>query len=217
MASEPIRDPKTDDLLTPQNSALVIIDYQPLQVNSIASIDRQLLVNHIVAVAKTGVGFGLPIVHSTVNVKTGWNKPAIPPLRSVLEKYPTYDRTSINAWEDVEFRKAVEGVKRKKIIMTALWTEACLIMPTLDMLKEGYEVYVVADAVGGTSPEAHEMALRRIQQAGGHTTSVTGLICELQRDWNRRDTVGIMIDLFLAAEGTPGLQMMYDRDTAAPK
>jgi nicotinamidase-related amidase len=109
MASEPIRDPKTDDLLTPQNSALVIIDYQPLQVNSIASMDRQLLVNHILAVAKTGVGFGLPIVHSTVNVKTGWNKPAIPPLRSVLEKYPTYDRTSINAWEDVECQRSPEN------------------------------------------------------------------------------------------------------------
>jgi nicotinamidase-related amidase len=217
MASGPIRDPKTDDLLTPQNSALVIIDYQPLQVNSIASMDRNLLVNHIVTVAKTGVGFRLPIVHSTVNVKTGWNKPPIAPLRKVLEEYPTYDRTSINAWEDVEFRKAVEGTKRKKIIMTALWTEACLLFPSLDMLKEGYEVYVVADAVGGTSPEAHEMALRRIQQAGGRTTSVTGLICELQRDWNRKETVELMVDLFLTAQGTPGLQMMYDRDTAAPK
>jgi nicotinamidase-related amidase len=217
MASGPIRDPETDDLLTPQNAALVIIDYQPLQVNSIGSMDRNLLVNHIVAVAKTGVAYRLPIVHSTVNVKTGWNKPAIPPLRKVLEEYPTYDRTSINAWEDVEFRNAVEGMKRKKIILTALWTEACLIMPTLDMLKEGYEVYVVADAVGGTSPEAHEMALRRIEQAGGRMTSVTALICELQRDWNRGDTVQLMIEAFLAAGGTPGLQMMYDRDTAAPK
>ena len=217
MASGPIRDPKTDDLLTPQNSALVIIDYQPLQVNSIASMDRQLLVNHILAVAKTGVGYGLPIVHSTVNVKTGWNKPAIPPLRKVLEEYPTYDRTSINAWEDADFRKAVEGVKRKKIIMAALWTEACLQFPSLDMIKEGYEVYAVADAVGGTSPEAHDMALRRIQQAGGRTISVTGLICELQRDWNRKDTVQLMIDLFTTAGGTHAIQMMYDRDTAAPK
>ena len=217
MASGPIRDPETDHLLTPRNSALVIIDYQPLQVNSIASMDRPLLVNHIVALAKTGVGFRLPIVHSTVNVKTGWNKPPIAPLRKVLEDYPTYDRTSINAWEDVEFQKAVEGTKRKKIILAALWTEACLQMPALDMLKKGYEIYVVADAVGGTSPEAHEMALRRIQQAGGRTISVTGLICELQRDWNRQDTVQLMVDLFLAAQGTPGLQMMYDRDTAAPK
>jgi nicotinamidase-related amidase len=117
----------------------------------------------------------------------------------------------------VEFRKAVEGVKRKKIIMTALWTEACLQFPSLDMMKEGYEVYVVADAVGGTSPEAHDMALRRVQQAGGRMISVTGLICELQRDWNRKDTVQLMIDLFTTAGGTHAIQMMYDRDTAAPK
>src|SRR5258708_2045103 len=141
MASGPIRDPKTDDLLTPQNSALVIIDYQPLQVNSIASMDRNLLVKHIVAVAKTGVGFRLPIVHSTVNVKTGWNKPPIAPLRKVLEEFPTYDRTSINAWEDVEFRKAVEGTKRKKIIMTPRWTEACLHVPSLNMIRGEYETH----------------------------------------------------------------------------
>src|SRR5260370_13208567 len=109
MASGPIRDPKTDDLLTPQNSALVIIDYQPLQVNSIASMDRNLLVNHIVAVAKTGVGFRLPIVHSTVNVKTGWNKPPIAPLRKVLEGHPTYDPTSIHDCGAVCFRKAGVG------------------------------------------------------------------------------------------------------------
>src|SRR5258707_4457145 len=94
MASGPIRDPKTDDLLTPQNSALVIIDYQPLQVNSIASMDRNLLVNHIVAVAKTGVGFRLPIVHSTVYVQTPWNKPPIAPLRNGLDAQPTYERAS---------------------------------------------------------------------------------------------------------------------------
>src|SRR5258708_29423627 len=117
MASGPLRDPKTDDLLTPQNSALVIIDYQPLQVNSIASMDRNLLVNHIVAVAKTGVGFRLPIVHSTVNVKTRWNKPPIAPLPKGLEGHPPNDRTSINPWEDPEFPNAVEGPKRKKIIM----------------------------------------------------------------------------------------------------
>ena len=217
MASEPIRNAEKDHLLTPQNSAFVVIDYQPVQINSIASMDRQLLVNNIVGAAKAAVAYGLPVVHSTVNVKTGLNKPAIVQLRRVLKDYPTYDRTSINSWEDVEFVKAVKKTKRKKLIMTALWTEACLIMPTLDMLKEGYEIYVVADAVGGTSSEAHEIALRRIEQAGGRMTSVTALVCELQRDWNRRDTVETMINIFLAAEGTPGLQMMYDRDTAAPK
>ncbi|MCA3828849.1 MAG: isochorismatase family protein, partial [Burkholderia sp.] len=116
MASEPIRDPANDHLLTPQNAAFIVIDYQPVQVNSIASMDRQLLINNIVGASKAAVAYGLPIVHSTVNVKTGLNKPPIPQLRAALEGYPTYDRTSINSWEDVEFRQAVEATGRKKLV-----------------------------------------------------------------------------------------------------
>ena len=212
MASEPISDPVYDQLLTPQNAAFVIIDYQPVQVNSIASMDRQLLVNNIVGTARAAVAYGLPIVHSTVNVKTGLNKPPIGQLRKVLGDYPTYDRTTINSWEDVEFRKAVEATGRKKLVMTALWTEACLTFPALDALKEGYEVYVVADAVGGTSVTAHEMALRRIEQAGGKMISVAQLFCELQRAWQRKDTVPAFIDLFIETGGTAGIQFGYDRN-----
>lgn len=212
MASEPIRDPAKDHLLTPQNSAFIIIDYQPVQVNSIASMDRQLLVNNIVGTAKAAVAYGLPIVHSTVNVKTGLNKPPIAQLRKVLDKYPTYDRTTINSWEDVEFRKAVAATGRKKLIMTALWTEACLTFPALDALKEDYEVYVVADAVGGTSVAAHEMALRRIEQAGGKMISVGQLFCELQRDWKRAETVPAFMNLFIETGGTMGIQLSYERE-----
>lgn len=212
MASEPIRDPKADHLLTPQNAAFVIIDYQPVQVNSIASMDRQLLVNNIVGAARAAVAYGLPIVHSTVNVKTGLNKPPIGQLRKVLGDYPTYDRTTINSWEDVEFRKAVEATGRKKLIMTALWTEACLTFPALDAMREGYEVYVVADAVGGTSLTAHEMGLRRIEQAGGRMISNAQLFCELQRDWKRSETVPAFMNLFIETGGTAGIQFSYDRD-----
>lgn len=211
MASEPIRDPVKDHLLTPQNSAFVIIDYQPVQVNSIASMDRQLLINNIVGASKAAVAYGLPIVHSTVNVQTGLNKPPIPQLRKALKGIPTYDRTTINSWEDVEFRQAVEATGRKKLIMTALWTEACLTFPALDALREGYEVYVVADAVGGTSLAAHDMALRRIEQAGGKMISVGQLFCELQRDWLRKDTVPAFMDLFVETGGTMGIQLSYDR------
>ncbi|MES2163707.1 MAG: hydrolase [Pseudomonadota bacterium] len=211
MTSETIRDPATDHLLTPQNSALVVIDYQPVQVNSIASMDRQLLINNIVGAAKAAVVYGLPVIHSTVNVQTGLNKPPIPQLRKVLEGYPTIDRTTINSWEDVEFRQAVQATGRKKLIMTALWTEACLTFPALDALAAGYEVYVVADAVGGTSLAAHEMALRRIEQAGGKLISTVQLFCELQRDWKRSDTVPAFIDLFVSTGGTAGIQFSYDR------
>ncbi len=211
MTSETRRDPVKDRLLTPENSALIIIDYQPVQVNSIASMDRQLLINNIVGTAKAGVAYDLPIVHSTVNVETGLNKPPIPQLRKVLDNYPTYDRTTINSWEDVEFRKAVEETGRKKLIMTALWTEACLTFPAIDALAEGYEVYVVADAVGGTSAAAHEAGLRRIEQAGGKMISVPQLFCELQRDWDRKETVPAFMDLFISTGGTAGIQFSYDK------
>ncbi|MDN0082555.1 hydrolase [Crenobacter sp. SG2305] len=211
MASEVIRDPKSDHLLTPQNAAFIIIDYQPVQVNSIASMDRQLLINNIVGSSKAAVVYGLPIIHSTVNVKTGLNKPPIPQLQKVLGHLPTYDRTSINSWEDVEFKQAVESTGRKKLIMTALWTEACLTFPALDALNEGYEVYVVTDAVGGTSVAAHEAALRRIEQAGGKMISVAQLFCELQRDWARSETVPSFINLFIETGGTAGIQFSYDR------
>jgi nicotinamidase-related amidase len=210
VASEPVRDATNDQLLTPHNSALVVIDYQPAQVNSIASMDRQLLVNNIVGTAKAALTYGLPIVHSTVNVKTGLNKPPIPQLQKVLKELPTYDRTTINSWEDIDFRKAVESAGRKKLIMTALWTEACLTFPALDALKEGYEVYVVADAVGGTSAVAHEMALRRVEQAGAKMISVVQLFCELQRDWQRQNTVPAFIRLFVETGGTAGLQFAND-------
>src|SRR5437868_13805994 len=201
MSSEPIRDPVTDHLLTPQNAAFIIIDYQPVQVNSIASMERQRLVSNIIRASKAAVLYGLPIVHSTVNVQSGINKPPIAPLRKVLDKVPTYDRTTINAWEDVEFRKAVEATGRKKLIMTALWTEACLTFPALDALREGYEVYPVVDAVGGTSVEAHRAGLERIVQAGAQPTSVVQLMCELQRDWARTETVQPVGELLFTIEG----------------
>jgi nicotinamidase-related amidase len=211
MSSEPIRDPKADRLLTPQNAAFVIIDYQPVQVNSIASMDRQLLLNNIVGCAKAAVAYGLPIVHSTVNVKTGLNKPPVPHLRKVLKDHPTYDRTTINSWEDVDFRKAVKDTGRKKLVMTALWTEACLTFPAIDALAEGYEVYIPVDAVGGTSVAAHDAALRRIEQAGGKLISTVQLFCELQRDWQRSKTVPAFMNLFIETGGTAGIQFSYDK------
>lgn len=202
MTSEPIRDPVTDHLLTPQNSAFIIIDYQPIQVSSIRSMNQKELVFNIVQTAKAAVNYGLPIIHSTVNVTTGKNKPPIQPLMDVLGAYPTFDRTSINSWEDVEFKEAVIATGRKKLIMTALWTEACLAFPALDALKEGYDVYIVADAVGGTSLAAHEAALRRIEQAGGRLISKTQLYCELQRDWSRTHTVPGFMEVFQNFDGS---------------
>jgi nicotinamidase-related amidase len=198
MTSEPIRDPVSDRLLTPQNAALVVIDYQPSQIQTVTSMDRDLLLDNIVSVARLAKAFDLPIVLSTVNVANGQGH-TLPELRAVLSDDPEIDRTQINSWEDVEFRRAVQATGRKKLIMTALWTEVCLTFPALDALRQGFEVYPVVDAVGGTSPEAHRAGLERIIQAGAQPISWVSLACELQRDWARTATVPAVVDIVLTS------------------
>jgi nicotinamidase-related amidase len=196
MTSEPTRDPITDQLLTPENAALVIIDYQPSQIGTVRSMDHDVLLDNIVSVARLGKTYGLPIVLSTVNV-AGGQGPTLPELKAVLADNEEIDRTQINSWEDVEFRRAVEATGRKKLIMAALWTEVCLAFPALDALREGYEVFPVVDAVGGTSSEAHRAGLERIAQAGAQPISWVSLACELQRDWARVETVPDVVDIVL--------------------
>jgi nicotinamidase-related amidase len=193
------RDPIADQLLTPQNSALVVIDYQPSQFATVTSMDHQLLTDNIVSVARLAKTFGLPVVLSTVGVNGRGQPPTIPELRTVLADNEEIDRSEINSWENAEFRTAVEATGRKKLIMTALWTEVCLAFPALDALREGYEVYAVVDAVGGTSPEAHRAGLERIVRAGAQPISWVSLACELQRDWARVETVPDVVDIVLTS------------------
>jgi nicotinamidase-related amidase len=152
-------------------------------------------------VAKTAKLYGLPIVLSTVNVATGINEPTIHQLREVLTGIEEFDRTTVNAWEDEQFVNAVRATGRKKLIIAALWTEVCLCFPVLDALREGYEVYPVMDAVGGTTVEAHQMALERMIQAGAQPTGWVQLLCELQRDWNRTETAKLFAEILFAVEG----------------
>ena len=189
MTSLPMRDAVADHLITPENAALIVIDYQPTQFSSVRSMDPALLLKNIVSVAKTAKLFGLPIVHSTVNVSSGQNQPTVPELAELLEGNPPIDRTSINSWEDADFVAAVRATRRRKLIFCALWTEACMAFAALDALRERYEVYPVIDAIAGTSVEAHRAALERVIQAGGKPVSWVSLACELQRDWARQETV----------------------------
>jgi len=204
MSSEPKRDPRTDRLLTPANSTLVVIDYQPNQINTVKSMDTELLVRNIVSVARLGKTYDLPIVLSTVNAAAGQG-PTLAAIKSVLSDNVEIDRTQINSWEDVELRKAVEATGRKKLIMCALWTEVCLAFPALDALRAGYEVFPVVDAVGGTSLEAHRAGLERIVQAGAQPISWVSLACELQRDWSRTETVPAVVDIVLTSRLLKGL------------
>jgi nicotinamidase-related amidase len=197
MTSAPVRDQLSDHLLTPQNAALVLIDYQPAQISSVHSMDRDLLLKNAVSVVRTVKTFEIPVVHSTVNVASGRGKPTLPELADLLSDDKPIDRTTVNSWEDLEFVEAVHATGRRKLIFMALWTEVCLAFTALDALREGYEVYPVVDAIGGTSLEAHRAGLDRVMQAGAQPITWVSLACELQRDWGRLDTVPEIIQIVL--------------------
>jgi nicotinamidase-related amidase len=197
MASLPVRDPVCDHLLTPQNAAMVVIDYQPSQFAAVRSMDQELLLENIVSTVKTAKAFGVSIVHSTVNVASGRQQPTVSELAELLEDYPPIDRTTLNSWEDADFLAAVRATGRRKLILCALWTEICMAFPALDALREGYDVYPVVDAIGGTSEEAHRAGIERVVQAGGRPISWVALACELQRDWSREETVADVVEIVL--------------------
>ena len=201
MTSMKMRDPKTDELLTPQNAALIIIDVQPVQVASLATMEKRALVQNVKSLAEMAKLYRLPTILSTVNVETGLNKPMIHQVTDVLGDLPIYDRTTLNAWEDTEFLAAVKATGRKKLIISALWTEVCLAFPTLDALRDGFDVYPVVDACGSTSEAAHRAGLERMVQAGAKPVSWVSLICELQRDWARVETRDGFSKILFAVEG----------------
>jgi nicotinamidase-related amidase len=197
MTSQAIRDPLADHLITPQNSAFVLIDYQPEQINTVRSMDHELLLKNAVSTVRTMKTFGVPVVHSTVNVASGQVGPTLPELAELLKDDPPLDRTTVNSWEDAEFVQAVHAIGRRKLILCALWTEVCMAFAALDALREGYEVYPVVDAIGGTSLEAHRAGLERVVQAGAQPISWVSLACELQRDWARVETVPAIVEIVL--------------------
>jgi len=196
MTSARVRDQLADHLITPQNAALLVIDYQPAQVASVRSMDHELLVKNAVSTVRTIKAFGVPVVHSTVNVAAGQG-PTIPELAGLLADDKPLDRTSVNSWEDTEFLAAVRATGRRKLIFCALWTEVCMAFTALDALRDGYAVYPVVDAIGGTSPEAHRAGLDRVLQAGGKPISWVSLACELQRDWARQETVADVVEIII--------------------
>jgi len=180
----PIRDPKNDSLITPQNAVIAFIDYQPEQYAGVRSAPHDELLAHVTMLGRVATTFELPVVLSTVYVRHGMqgtNKELLEALPGV----PEIDRTTMNSWEDPDFRAAVQKTGRKKLIIAGLWTEVCVAFPALDALHEGYEVYFVADAIGGVSRVAHESAIQRMTQSGATPITVLGLACELQRDWGR--------------------------------
>lgn len=194
MATQVIRDPKTDHLLTSENAALLLIDFQPGLVAGTNSQDREALVNNVVAPAKAAKLFNLPIVLSTIGVAAGYQEDTIEELRALLPHAEPIDRSAVNAWEEEGFRAAVEATGRRKLLIAALWTEVCLVFPALDMLKDGYEVYAVSDASGGTSVDAHQRGMQRVIQAGAVPVTWEAVMAELGRLF-KGDYVGSFVEI----------------------
>ncbi len=157
---------------------------------------RDLLLKNIVSTVTTAKVFGLPVVHSTVNVAAG-QESTVPELADLLEDDPPIDRTTVNSWEDVDFLAAVRATGRRKLVFCALWTEVCMAFAAVDALREGYEVYPVVDAIAGTSVEAHRAGVERVVQAGAVPIGWVSLACELQRDWGREETVPQVVEIVL--------------------
>jgi nicotinamidase-related amidase len=197
------------EMLTPKNCALALIDHQPAMYQGIQSHDRLIPINNVQALAKAAIVFGIPVVLSSV-AKDTFSGPFMPEVTSLFPDLPMIDRTSINAWLDPNFRAAILATGRKKLIISGLWTEACVLFPTLDLLSEGFEIYVPADACGDVSVEAHLQAMDRLAQAGAVPVTSFQVIFELQQDWARSETYNGVMDI-LKAHSPYGMQVRFSK------
>jgi len=174
-------------MLSPDECALALVDYQPAMFAGVHSHDRTSIVQNVQIVAKAAKLFKVPTILSTI-AATSFSGAMIPEVTSVFPGSEIIDRTAINAWLDGSFRDAVVKTGRKRILVAGLWTEACVLFPTLDMLRDGYEVFVPTDACGDISVEAHERAVQRLVQAGAVPVTSLQFLFELQQDWSRSET-----------------------------
>jgi nicotinamidase-related amidase len=195
-------------LLTPDNSVLLLIDHQPYQFANLHSHEPTMIVNNVIGLAKTAKVFGVPTILTTVLEERGGF--LIKGLQDVLPDQKPINRTYINTWEDRRVVEAVEKTGRKKIVMAALWTEVCLAMPTIHALGEGYEVYIVTDASGGVSVEAHDMAVRRMIGAGAVPMTWLAVGAEWQRDWAREKTVAPLGEALMEHAGATGVATAWE-------
>jgi len=175
------------ELLNPQNSTVIFIDFQPQMTFGVANIDRQTLFNNVLLLAKAAKIFKVPTVLTAVESK-GFSGYMWPQLLDLFPGQEPIERSSMNSWEDTKFVAAVKATGRKKLIMAALWTEVCLAFPALEAMKAGFEVYAVEDASGGTSITAHNAAMRRVEQAGAVPMTALQVLLEYQRDWAHKET-----------------------------
>src|SRR5580704_13360086 len=197
-----------DALLTPENCVLVLIDHQPFQLANVNSHEPTMVINNVTALAKTANAFSIPTILTTVNEQRGGK--IFSQVQAVFPNQEPIDRTFINAWEDRRVVEAVEKTGRKKLVIAALWSEMCLAMPAIQAMGDGYDVYVVTDASGGASTEAHDMAIRRLVAAGAQPITWLGMAGELQRDWARTERLGAVAQIFRDHAGATGSVIMWE-------
>lgn len=197
------------EVLTPQNSQLIFIDQQPQMAFGVQSIDRQALKNNVVGLAKAAKAFNVPTTITTVETES-FSGHTFPELLDVFPNQPLLERTSMNSWDDQKVRDALAANGRKKVIVAGLWTEVCNTTFALCAMLEGnYEIYMVADASGGTSKDAHDFAMQRLVQAGVVPVTWQQVVLEWQRDWARRETYDAVMEIVKAHSGAYGMGVDY--------
>jgi nicotinamidase-related amidase len=205
-----------DALLTPDNSIVILIDHQPFQFANLHSHDPTLIQNNVVGLAKTAKAFGVPTILTTVLEQRGGL--LIKALQDVYPEQKPIDRTTINTWEDARVVDTVKRSGRKQLVIAALYTEICLAMPVIQALGEGYDVFAVTDASGGVTAEAHDMAVRRMVQAGAVPITWMAVAAEWQRDWAREATAGKMAEAISAHGGGSAIALAWEHQLlAAPR
>lgn len=197
------------DMLTPDNSAIALIDYQPAMYQGVQSHDRLVTMHNIQVLAKSAKLFKIPTILSTVEA-SAFAGPFMPEVTELFPAQDVINRSAMNSWLDANFRKAVKVTGRKKFVIAGLWTEACVMFPTLDMLKEGFEIYIAADACGDVSVEAHDRAMDRAVQAGAVPITSLQYLFELQQDWARSETYEGAMDI-LRAHSPYGIQVRFSK------
>ena len=200
-------------LLRPEDSVLVLIDHQPFQFANLHSHEPTMIANNVIGLAKTAKVFGVPTILTTVLEERGGY--LIKGLQDVYPDQKPIDRTFINTWQDARVVDEVKKSGRKQLILAALWTEVCLAMPTLHALAEGYDVFIVTDASGGVSVEAHDMAVRRMTAAGAVPITWLALAAEWQRDWAREETIADLAEVQLEHAGATGIAFAWEMQLLA--
>ncbi|MGB0370294.1 MAG: hydrolase [Opitutales bacterium] len=195
-------------LYTAEDTAIVFIDHQPQMTFGVSNIERSTLINNTVLLAKVAKEFGVPAILTAVETES-FSGYIWPELMDVFPDQQPIERTSMNSWDDIAFREAIKATGKKNIIMTGLWTEVCVTWPTIEMIAEGYNIYVVEDCCGATSPAAHDAALSRMVQAGAIRLTTIGALLEWQRDWANREHYDALTTLIRQHGGAYGAGIDY--------